>query len=113
MFNRFNVDFVSGCRIDDGIRKAIEIEFAVVSPDFAPAFRRGRDSAQGAFKFVKEVVTQSRLSFVIPERGRPQFLVRFRMADDAPGARGECSGGSAPRAGKPRCQLLFLASAGQ
>jgi len=113
MLNRFNVDCVGACRIDDGVRKTVEIELAVIAPDFASAFRRGHDSAQCAFILVKEVVTQPRLSFVVPERGSSQFLVRFRMADDAHEVRGEGSGWSAPLAGKPLCPPQFHASAGQ
>ena len=54
-----------------------------LSPRMAPAFGLGHDAAQGAFKFVEEVVAQAGLLLFIPEGGCLQFLAGFRMADDA------------------------------
>lgn len=69
----------------------MKVELAIISPDSTPTFRCRRNTAQSAFKFVRKGNAKSRLLLVIPERGRFQFGVRFRMTDDAHEASGECS----------------------
>lgn len=76
--------------VNDGVGKAVEVELAVLAPDFAPAFRLGHDAAQRAFKMFKEIAAQAGLPFFIPEHRRFQFLVGFRMADDVHGAFAGC-----------------------
>jgi hypothetical protein len=78
----FDVEDLAAHAVNDGVREAMEVELAVVSADFEPAFRLGHNAVQGPFELVKEVVTQARLPLFLPQRGAFQFLVRFRMADD-------------------------------
>jgi hypothetical protein len=72
--------------VNNGIRKAVEIELAIVSPDSAPPLRLNQDAAQGVFKLVKKGIPQPLLPLLIPQRGGFQFFVGLRMADDAHGA---------------------------
>src|SRR5437867_7407164 len=62
--HRFDVNGVGTHAVNDGVGKAVEVELAIVAPDFAPAFRLGHDAAQGAFKLVQEGVAQARLPFL-------------------------------------------------
>ena len=82
----FDVKPVGAHAVNNGVGKAVEVELAIVAPDFAPAFRLGHDAAQRAFKLVKEIIAQARLPFLIPPRGGFQFFAGLRMADDAHGA---------------------------
>ena len=75
--------------INDGVRKAVEVEFAIFATDFGPTSRFGHDSAQRTLKLIQEVIAEVRLPLFIPQRGGFQFFGGFRMADDAHGA---CSG---------------------
>lgn len=72
--------------VNDGVREAGEVEFAMVAPNFAPAFRIGHDSAQGEVKLIQEVVAKARVRLLLPQRHGLQLRVGFRMADDAHGA---------------------------
>jgi hypothetical protein len=92
----FDVEDFALHAVNDGVGKAMEVELAIVSSDFAPAFRLGHNAAQGPLELVKKVVAQARLPLVIPQRGVFQFLVGFRMADDVHGAWRECPGGFLP-----------------
>ena len=96
MHHGFDADRVGAHAVNDGVRKTVEVELAIVTADFAPAFRLGHDAAQRAFKLDQEGVAQARLPFLISQRGGFQFLVGFRMADDAHGACGGCPGQPAP-----------------
>ena len=96
----FDKQFVSPHAVNDGVGKAVEVESAVPAPEDAPAFRIGHDPAQGAGEFIQEVVAQARLPLFVPERGRLQLLIRFRMADDARGVWREVPAPLRPRDGK-------------
>ena len=96
----FDIKRVGAHAVNDGVGKALEVELAIVAPDFAPAFRLGHDASQRASKLVREVIAKARLPFLIPQRGGFQFFVGFRMADDAHGACCGCPGRLAPRGGK-------------
>ena len=63
--------------IDDGVGKAVEVELAIVAPDFAPAFRLIQDAAQRGLVFQKKIAAQPRLAILIPERGGFQLLARI------------------------------------
>jgi hypothetical protein len=95
----FDVKRVAAHAVNDGVGKALEVELAIVTPGFAPAFRFGHDAAQRAFKLVQESVAKARLLFLIPQRRGFQFLVGFRRADDAHGTCCGCPGQPAPPAG--------------
>lgn len=62
----FDVDRVDADAVNDGVRKAVEVELAIVASDFAPAFRLGHDPAQRALELVQEGIAQARLPLLIP-----------------------------------------------
>ena len=78
----FDVDAVVTHAVNDGVREALEVERAIVTPNDAPAFRFDDNAARCAFEFVEEVIAQTRLPLFIPKHGAFQFLLGFRMADD-------------------------------
>ncbi len=81
----FDVENIGTDAINDGVRETIEIEFAIValnSLNFMPAFGFNQDAAQRAFKFIKKVSAEARLSLLVPPCSSFQFFVGFRMADD-------------------------------
>ena len=61
----------------------MEVELAVVSTELTPALRFSHNTMQCPFELIEEIVAQIRLLLLIPERGGFQFLVGFRMANDA------------------------------
>ena len=69
--------------VNDGVRKTLEVEFAIVAPDFSPAVWLGHDPAQRGCELIKEVISQAGLFLLIPKGRSLQLQLRFRMADDA------------------------------
>lgn len=51
----FDVDRVGADTVNDGVGKAVEVELAIVAPDYAPAFRFGQDAPQRSSIFLKKV----------------------------------------------------------
>lgn len=86
----FYINCFGADAVNDGVRKAMEVELAIFAAHFAPTIRFSHDAAQRAFKLVQKVVSQTRLPFFIPQRPGRQFLFGFRMADDAYGACDGC-----------------------
>ena len=41
----FDEENVAAHAVNDGVGKAVEVELAIVAPNFAPAFRFGHDAA--------------------------------------------------------------------
>ena len=78
----FDVKGVCLHAINDGVGKAMKIEFAVVLPDFAPAFRPGQNAPQRGLVFLQKIATQTRLALLIPERRGFLLLGHLRMPDD-------------------------------
>ncbi len=109
----FDVDRAGADAVNDGAGKAVEVELAIVAPDFASAFRLGQDAPQRSSIFLKKVAAQLRLAFLIPKRGGFQLLRNFRMPDDAYGAWPGCPGSSLPLAGHPPGPRPSRGSAGQ
>jgi hypothetical protein len=64
----------------------VEVELAIVAPDFAPAFRLAEDSTKRGLIFLKKIAAQARLALLISKRGGFQLLRDLRMSDDAHGA---------------------------
>jgi hypothetical protein len=53
MHHGFDVKRIGAHTVNDGAGKAVEIEFAVVAPDFALAFRFTQNSAKSGLIFFK------------------------------------------------------------
>lgn len=97
----FDVKGVVMHAISDGVRKTVEVEFAILTLDFALAFRLVQDAPQSNSIFLKKVATQPRVALLIPERGSFQLLGDFRMSDDAHGAWPGCPESPLRPAGYP------------
>ena len=72
--HRFDVERVSADVVNDGVGKAVEVELAIVAPEFPPTPRLGHNAEEGASKLVKEVTAQAGQPLLVPTRGRFQFL---------------------------------------
>src|SRR5262245_56307136 len=81
--HRFEVNGVGAHTVDDGVGKAVEVELAIRSPDFAPPFRHRSRCGAACVQTRPGRRPQARLPLLIPERGGFQFGVGFRMTDDA------------------------------
>ena len=87
--HRYDVEVGTVDAVNDRIRESVEIELPVSVPDRVPASRLSHDAAQRLLKFLKKIVSQTGLPFLIPQRRSFELFVSFRMADDAHEA---CSG---------------------
>lgn len=63
----FDVNRVGAQAVNDGIRKTVEVEFAIFAPECEPAFRLGHDPPQRALKLVKKVSAKARLPLFVPK----------------------------------------------
>lgn len=68
--------------VNDCIRESVEIELPIVSMGRMPTCRRSQNAARGSLKIVKEIIPQTKLPLLVPQRCSLQLLVRLRMADD-------------------------------
>jgi hypothetical protein len=84
--HRRNVQNVRLHAVNDRVGKPVKVELAILPSKQVPALRISYDAAQGSFKLVQEIIPQSGLLFLVPQRSRCQLLLRFRMTDDAHGA---------------------------
>jgi len=63
----FDVKRINAHAVDDGIRKAMEVELAIVATDFTPVFRVGKNPSHCGLIFLKKIATQAWTAFLIPQ----------------------------------------------
>ena len=68
MHHRYDVQHIGAHKVNDGVRELVEVELAILSPNFAPTLGLGRDAAQCTFKLVKKVISQTGLPLLVPQR---------------------------------------------
>ncbi len=88
--HRCDIEIISVQSVNDCVRKPVEVKLPIISPDLAPTSRLRHDAVQRAFELIQEIIPQAWQPFLIPQHCSLQFLLGFRMADDAHAACGEC-----------------------
>ena len=86
MHHSFDVKRIGTHAVNDGVRKTVKVELAIVALDSAPMYWIGDDAVQGTLKFIQKDIAQTRLLPLIPQCRSLQFFVGLRVTDDAHGA---------------------------